>query len=44
MTQPSLFDFKPHEPSKIKTPDPSQNIKMNNPQPPNPNLLKLILN
>ena len=31
MTQPTLFDFKPHEPSKIKIPDPSQNIKTNNP-------------
>ena len=31
MTQPSLFDFKPHESSKTKLSDPSQNIKMNNP-------------
>jgi len=31
MTQPSLFDFKPHESSKTKLSNPSPNIKTNNP-------------
>jgi len=31
VTQPSLFDFKPHESSKTKLSNPSPNIKTNNP-------------
>ena len=31
MTQPTLFDFKPQESSKTKLPNPSPNIKTNNP-------------